>query len=120
MSEQKIVVIINSAPHGNEACLSGLRVAGALAARAEVVDLRVLLMSDATVAVLPHQQDNAGNMIEALVSELASAANASVHLCRTCAQARGLLELTHIEGVRIATLSDLSEWVVQADKVLTF
>lgn len=120
MAEQKIVIVINAAPHGNESCLSGLRVAGALAARAEVTSLHLLLMSDATVAALPHQKDNAGNMIETLVSELATADNAKVHLCRTCAQARGLVGLPHIEGVTIATLSDLAQWVVEADKVLTF
>lgn len=120
MAQQNIVIIIHAAPHGSERCLSGLRVAGALAARADVASLRILLMSDATVAALPHQQDTAGNMIETLVTELATASNANVYLCRTCALARGLIDLPHIEGVSIATLSDLGDWVAAADKVITF
>ena len=120
MAQQNIVIIINAAPHGSERCTSGVRVAGALAARADVARLHILLMSDATVAALPHQKDNAGNLIQTLVEELAGADNASVHMCRNCALARGLIDLPLIEGVTVATLSELGDWVAAADKVITF
>ncbi len=120
MAEQNIVIIIHAAPHGSERCLSGLRVAGALAARDDVKRLRILLMSDAAVAALPHQKDNAGNVIETLVTELASADNASVHLCSKCAEARGLIGLPHIAGVTLTSMIEVAGWIVEADKVLTF
>lgn len=120
MAEQHIVIIIHAAPHGSERCLSGLRVAGALAARADVKQLRILLMSDATVAALPHQKDATGNVIETLVTELASADNASVHLCGKCAEARGLVGLPHIAGVTVTSMIEVAGWIVEADKVLTF
>lgn len=119
MAAQNIVILIHAAPHGSERCLSGLRVAGALAARADIAGVRVFLMSDATVAALPHQSDGAANMISALVQELV-AAGCPVLLCKTCAAARGLLQLPLMEGVAIGTLVDLGDWVVAADKVLTF
>ena len=119
MAAQNIVIIIHAAPYGSERCLSGLRVAGALAARGDVAGVRVFLMSDATVAALPHQDDGAGNMIGTLVEELVGA-GAAVRLCRTCVQARGLSQLPLIEGVGIGTLADLGDWVLAADKVITF
>lgn len=66
MAEQNIV-FIHVPPHGSECCLSDLYVAGALAARDEVKQRPILLMSDVTVVALPHQKDNAGNVIAMLV-----------------------------------------------------
>lgn len=119
MPGQQIVIIIHAAPHGSERCLSGLRVAAALAARDDVAGVRVFLMSDATVAALPHQDDGGANAIQTLVQGLI-AAGASVRLCRTCVQARGLSALPLIEGVAVGSLVDLGDWVVAADRVLTF
>lgn len=119
MTQQNILIIIHAAPHGSERCLSGLRVANAMAARADVAGVRVFLMSDATVAALPHQNDGAANAIQTLVQELV-AAKAPVLLCRTCALARGLDQLPLLAGVGIGTLADLGDWVLAADKVLTF
>ncbi|AVO50177.1 hypothetical protein C6568_13635 [Melaminivora suipulveris] len=118
-AQQHIVIIIHAAPYGSERCLSGLRVAGALAARGDVASLRVFLMSDATVAALPHQQAGAGASLQPLLQELLDA-GVGVHLCRTCALARGLGGLPLLEGVAIDTLAELGEWIVGADKVLTF
>ena len=47
-------------------------------------------------------------------------AGAQIRLCRTCALARGLAELTLIDGVGIGTLPELGDWVMAADKVITF
>ncbi|WP_312307381.1 DsrE/DsrF/TusD sulfur relay family protein [Pulveribacter sp.] len=117
--QQHIVVIIHAAAYGSERCLSGLRVANTLAARDDVASLRVFLMSDATVAALPHQHDGTGSGLQALVQELV-AAGATLRLCRTCALARGLAELPLIEGVAIGTLPELGDWIAAADKVITF
>jgi uncharacterized protein involved in oxidation of intracellular sulfur len=56
---QKILIIIHAPPYGSERCLSALRVACALAGKegGDAPDMRVFLMSDATVLALPHQQD---------------------------------------------------------------
>ncbi|MBM3130254.1 MAG: hypothetical protein FJ009_16715 [Chloroflexi bacterium] len=40
--------------------------------------------------------------------------------CGTCAEARGIKGLTLIAGVEISTMSQLTQWVVDSDKVLTF
>ena len=45
---------------------------------------------------------------------------AEIRLCRTCAQARGIVDLALIPGVTIGTLTELAEWTLAADKVITF
>ncbi len=118
-ARQHIVVILHAAPYGSERCLSGLRVANTLVAREDVASVRVFLMSDATVAALPHQHDGTGSGLQTLVEELV-AAGATLRLCRTCALARGLAELRLIDGVAIGTLPELGDWIAAADKVITF
>jgi len=43
-----------------------------------------------------------------------------VKACGTCSEARGIKGLSLIEGVEISTMSQLTRWTVEADKVLTF
>lgn len=117
---QKIAIVIHAAPYGSERCLSALRVANMLAAHDEQPQVTVFLMSDATVLALPGQDDSQGgkglqNHVEMLLQ-----AGATVRVCRTCAQNRGLLGLSLIDGIAIGNLAELTEWIMSADKVLTF
>ena len=118
---QNILIIIHAAPYGSERCLSALRVANALAGleAPQTPELRVFLMSDATVLALPNQQDGGGSGLQKMVEELL-ARQASVVVCRTCALARGLADLPLIAGARIGTLAELAQSTLWADKVITF
>ena len=116
---QKILIIIHAAPYGSERCLSGLRLATALAGRDDKPEVRVFLMSDATILGLPNQIDGAGNGLQGMVEQLV-AQGVDFRLCRTCAQARGLANLPLIPGTTIGTLVELAEATIQADKVITF
>lgn len=116
---QKIVIIIHAAPYGSERCLSALRVANGLAAHDAKPEIKVFLMSDATVVGLPHQHDGSGSGLQAMVEQLVGE-GATIKLCRTCALARGLAELTLIDGVSIGTLPELADWTLAADKIMTF
>ncbi len=117
---QKILLIVNAPPYGSERCLSALRLATALAGSdAKRPEIRVFLMSDATVVGLPNQKDGSGNVLQTLVEQLVSE-GATIKLCRTCALARGLADLPLIPGVSIGTLPELAEWTLAADKVITF
>lgn len=120
-TSQKILVIIHAPPYGSERCLSALRVANALAGldAPQTAEVRVFLMSDATVLALPNQRDGSTNGLQTMVEELV-ARKASIVVCRTCALARGLGELPLIEGTRIGTLAELAQSTLWADKVLSF
>lgn len=116
---QKILIIIHAAPYGSERCLSGLRLATALAGRDDKPEVRIFLMSDATILGLPNQIDGAGNGLQGMVEQLV-AQGVEIRLCRTCALARGLGDLPLIAGTSIGTLVELAEATIQADKVITF
>ena len=116
---QKIVLIVHAAPYGSERCLSALRVATALRGHDAKPEVKVFLMSDATVVGLPNQHDGSGIGLQAMVEHLV-ADGVTLKLCRTCALARGLAELTLIAGVEIGTMPELADWTLAADKVITF
>ena len=116
---QSILIIIHAPPYGSERCLSGLRLATALAGRDDKPEVRIFLMSDATVLGLPNQIDGATNGLQGMVETLVGY-GVDIRLCRTCALARGLAELPLIPGTAIGTLADLAEATLAADKVITF
>jgi uncharacterized protein involved in oxidation of intracellular sulfur len=43
-----------------------------------------------------------------------------VIICGSCAEARGLKNIPLVEGAEISNLAELTNWVVDSDKVLTF
>lgn len=118
---QSVLIIVHSPAYGSERMLSALRLATAIASQElETVDLRIFMMSDAVTVGLPNQLDataGAGlqQMLEGLIEH-----GAQIRLCRTCALARGLGELSLIPGVSIGTLAELAEAALAADKVITF
>lgn len=116
---QKILIIVHAPPYGSERCLSALRLAAALAGQEAPPELRLFLMSDATVLGLPNQVDGNGNGLQGMIEQLTSQ-GVPIKLCRTCALARGLAELPLIPGTSIGTLPELAEWTLAADKVITF
>lgn len=116
---QKVLIIIHAPPYGSERCLSGLRLATALAGSDAKPEVRLFLMSDATVLGLPNQIDGAGNGLQGMVEQLVGQ-GVDIRLCRTCALARGLGELPLIPGTSIGTLVELAEATLAADKVITF
>lgn len=44
----------------------------------------------------------------------------SSKICGTCADARGIKNLPLIEGAQISTMAELTTWMVDSDKVITF
>lgn len=45
---------------------------------------------------------------------------AKVKICGSCAEARGLKNTPLVEGAEISNLAELTQWLVDSDKVLTF
>jgi len=119
----KVLIIINDAPYGSEKAYNALRLA--LTIQKEQKEqgdtaIQIFLMADAVVCALPNQKTpdgyyNVERMLKGLINK-----GVQVKACGTCADARGLRELTLVAGVESSTMSQLSQWVVEADKVLTF
>ena len=115
-----ILFIINDAPYGTEKAYNALRMAMTLQKEHEGVEVRIFLMADAVTCALPGQTTPQGyynieRMLKAVIHR-----GGQVKACGTCCDARGLKVVRLLEGVEISTMSQLCQWTVEADKVLTF
>lgn len=52
--------------------------------------------------------------------KLSLSKGAKLKICGSCADARGLKTVQLIEGAEISTMAELTNWVVDSDKVLNF
>jgi len=113
-------MVINDAPYGSEKAYNALRLALALPKEQEDIAVRIFLMADAVLCALPGQKTpdgyyNLERMFKGLISK-----GAAIKACGTCADARGIREVSLIPGIELSTMSQLARWVIEADKVLTF
>lgn len=116
----KILFILNDAPYGSEKVYNALRLAMKLSQEHAAAEIRVFLMADAVIAALPGQTTPQGyynieRMVKAVVSK-----QGQVKACGTCIEARGLEKMALIEGVEVSTMSQLAQWVMDSERVLTF
>ena len=115
----KVLIVLNDAPYGSERTYNGLRLAGSLS-RQEGAELKVFLIGDAVTGAhkgqkVPSGYYNVQTMLGAVVRR-----NASVGVCGSCMDARGLTDMDLIEGARRSSLDELTAWTVEADKVIAF
>jgi uncharacterized protein involved in oxidation of intracellular sulfur len=120
MAIVKVLLVINDAPYGTEKAYNALRLAMALQREHADVELRIFLLGDAVTCALPKQTTPQGyynleRMLKAVIGK-----GAPVKACESCIEARGLKELTLIEGAQVGTMSELAGWVAESDKALTF
>ncbi len=116
----KVLFIINDAPYGTEKAYNAMRLAMMIQKEHADVEVRIFLMADAVTCAIPKQSAPQGyyNLERMLKSVIQK--GGIVKACGTCSDARGIREISLIEGVEISTMSQMSEWVVNSDKVLTF
>jgi len=116
----KILIIINDAPYGTEKAYNALRMAMTLQKENEDVNVQIFLLADAVGCAIPNQKTphgyyNIERMLKSVINK-----GGWVKACGGCSEARGISELNLIEGVEISNTKEFSNWIVEADKVLTF
>jgi uncharacterized protein involved in oxidation of intracellular sulfur len=116
----KILIIINDAPYGSEKAYNAMRLAMSLQKDHPDVEVRIFLMADAVTCALPGQTTPQGyynieRMFRSVISK-----GGLVKACGTCSEARGIKSLPLVEGVEISNMSQLTQWVVDSDRVITF
>ncbi len=117
---QKILLIINDAPYGTEKAYNALRLAMTLQKEHTEIQILIFLLADSVGCAIPNQKTPQGfyNIERMLTSVIKK--GAEVKACGGCSEARGISELKLIEGVEISNMKELSNWVVEADKTITF
>lgn len=116
----KILIIINDAPYGTEKAYNALRLANQLGKDHPDVQVRIFLMADAAACAVARQKTADGFYNIERMIKLALTKGAEVKICGSCANARGLQNAQLIEGTQMSTMPELTNWVVDSDKVLSF
>lgn len=116
----KVLIIINDAPYGTEKAYNALRLANQLGKDHPVVDLRIFLIADAASCAVANQTTPNGYYNIERMLKLSLNKGAKVKICGSCAEARGLKNVTLIEGTELSSMEELGNWVVDSDKIITF
>jgi uncharacterized protein involved in oxidation of intracellular sulfur len=100
----KYLFILNDAPYGSEKAYNALRLAMALQKENGNNKVRIFLMADAATCAIPNQNTPAGYYnIERMIKSILSK-EGKVKICGTCADTRGIKNLTLIEEFEISTM----------------
>lgn len=116
----KILILINEPPYGNEKAYNALRLANQLGKDHETVEVKIFLMADAVSCAVANQTTPNGYYNIERMLKVSIRKGAKVKICGSCADARGLKDVPLIEGAEISTMAELTNWVVDSDKVLVF
>ena len=116
----KILFVLNDPPYGTERSYNGVRLAANLLKQSESLTVTVFLLGDAVAVAKANQQTpngyyNLERMLKGVVMR-----GATVLLCGTCMDARGMREEELVEGCKRSTLDELTDATLAADKVLVF
>jgi len=118
---EKLTMILQSPPYGDEKVWNALRLAKALTTAAIGMKVNIFLLGDSVTAGKRGQKPPEGYYnLEKMLKELVEQ-GVEVVACRTCVSARGLTQEDLIEGIRVGTtMGDLAQWVKESQKVLSF
>lgn len=116
----KTLLIINDAPYGSEKAYNALRIANQLNKEHSGTEVRIFLMADAVNCAIANQTTPNGYYNIERMLKLSLNKGAKVKICGSCAEARGLKKIQLIVGAEVSNMPELTQWVVDSDKVLTF
>ena len=113
------LIIVNDAPYGSERSYNALRLGGSIAKR-EGERVQIFLMGDAALCAkrgqsVPNGYYKVENMLRTILLH-----KGEIGVCGTCMDARGIADDELIPGTRRGTLSGLTDWTCEADRVLVF
>lgn len=116
----KILIIINDAPYGTEKAYNALRIVNQLNKEHESVEVRIFLIADAVNCAIKDQVTPNGFYNIERMLKLAITKGSKLKLCGSCSDARGLKNLPLVEGAEMSTMSELTNWIVDSDKVINY
>lgn len=114
-----VLVICQGPAYGDERTYNGLRLAGSLAKR-DSTAVKVFLMGDGVTAAVTGQKVPDGYYHLDRMITAAGNHGAEIGCCATCLDARAIRDDQLQSPAHRATLEDLTDWVLWADKTVTF
>lgn len=115
----KVLLILNDPPYGTERSYNGLRLAGSLSKRTGTT-VKVFLMGDAAACAKAGQKVPQGYYHLERMIRISLQQGATVGVCGSCLDARGIRDAELVEGTHRSSLNELTEWTLWADRVIVF
>lgn len=114
----KVIIVLQDAPYGNEKVWNALRLSEALISVG--MGVRIFLYGDSVISAKKGQTTpagfyNIGDMVAGLIKR-----GAEVRACLTCAKARGVKDEDFIDGAVIGKTMDLAHWIKEGGQVMVF
>lgn len=115
----RYLFILNDSPYGSQRTYNGLRLAMNLTRSPENA-IRIFLLGDGVTSAFEgfspaHVSYNTQELLRQVGER-----GAPIGVCKTCLEARGILDQHMIPRGKRSTLDELTEWTEEADKVLVF
>lgn len=118
--KMEILIVINDANYGTEKAYNALRTAINLQKKSEDIQVNIFLLADAVSCAIANQDTPQGYYnIEVMLKNVLRNSG-KVKACGTCANARGLADVSLVKGVEKSNMNEFTQWIVDADKILTF
>jgi uncharacterized protein involved in oxidation of intracellular sulfur len=114
-----VLVVLQGPAYGDERSYNGLRLAGSLAKRDDV-NVRIFCFGDAVTCALGGQNVPDGYYHLDRMLTVAAHQGAEIGLCGTCMDARGVTTDMLVDAARRSSLDEVTDWVLWADKTVTF
>ena len=117
---ETLTIVISSSPYGDERIWNALRLAEALCCSSVKVKVNIFLIGDAANAAKKGQKPAKGFYnIERMLADLVKV-GVCVNVCHTSMNLRGLVEQDLVEGTEMGTITGLSKWIEESQKILSF
>ncbi len=116
----KILIIINDAPYGSEKAFNALRIANQLNKDIPDAAVSIFLLADSVSCAVPGQVTPNGYYNIERMLKLSANHGTIIKLCGSCMEARGLKGIKLIDKAEVSTMKELTQMIMESDKVLTF
>lgn len=114
-----VLIICQGPAYGDERSYNGLRLAGALAKR-DSTHVKVFLIGDAAGCAIAGQKVPDGYYRLDRMITSAARHGAEIGCCGTCLDARGITDEQLVPDAHRSTLDELADWVLWAERTVTF
>lgn len=116
----KILIIINEKPGADEKAYNAIRIAGQFYKDNPSNQVFIYLIADGVYCALsglnePQGALNIEQMFEGIINN-----GASVKMCTSCGESRGLNDKKILNGIEWTNLKTLTDWVAECDKILNY
>jgi len=87
---------------------------------ADKVEIKIFLLADGVFCGLPNQNTPNGYYNIERMLKVVIRNGGEVKSCGGCSQARGIDNISFLEGVKLSNMKEFAQWTIDCDKVLTF